>query len=414
VNTSLPISEAGIVLPIYRRGEGGTFKSKEQVIRMAVVKSQLSARSTLSRKTRVAAHSVNRDRDVMPEDTFLQFLQWEVRRTERSGRPFMLALIRSDAFGGESGRRIVNKLVAAIEASTRETDRLGWYEHNETLGIVLTEIGETNEAKVKLLGQKIKLAMQQAVSAREFERLSLIIRLFPQHSIWSETDGWDDDIFRDLQRKRGPGSGAIIYKRAIDIAGSLFTMLLFLPIFVTLAILVKLTSRGPVFYCQKRVGQNGKLFDFYKFRSMYVDNDPEVHREYVTQLIKGAKHVQQSNGMYKLANDSRVTRLGRFLRKSSLDELPQFFNVLRGDMSMVGPRPPLPYEFAHYRTWHRRRVLEVKPGLTGLWQVKGRSRTTFEEMVRMDLHYARTWSPWMDIKIILQTPAAMFTATGAS
>jgi lipopolysaccharide/colanic/teichoic acid biosynthesis glycosyltransferase len=117
---------------------------------------------------------------------------------------------------------------------------------------------------------------------------------------------------------------------------------------------------------------------------------------------------------YKLVNDPRVTRLGRFLRKSSLDELPQFFNVLRGEMSLVGPRPPLPYEFAHYRTWHRRRVLEVKPGLTGLWQVKGRSRTTFDEMVRMDLHYARTWSLWMDIKIILQTPAAMFTATGAS
>jgi lipopolysaccharide/colanic/teichoic acid biosynthesis glycosyltransferase len=190
-------------------------------------------------------------------------------------------------------------------------------------------------------------------------------------------------------------------------------MLLFLPIFVTLAILVKLTSRGPVFFCQKRVGQNGKLFDFYKFRSMYVDNDPELHREYVTQLIKGGKHLQQANGLYKLVNDPRVTRLGRFLRKSSLDELPQFFNVLRGEMSLVGPRPPLPYEFAHYRTWHRRRVLEVKPGLTGLWQVKGRSRTTFDEMVRMDLHYARTWSLWMDIKIILQTPAAMFTSTGA-
>jgi lipopolysaccharide/colanic/teichoic acid biosynthesis glycosyltransferase len=190
-------------------------------------------------------------------------------------------------------------------------------------------------------------------------------------------------------------------------------MLVLLPIFVTLAILVKLTSRGPVFYCQKRVGQKGKLFDFYKFRSMYVDNDPESHREYATQFIEGDPQVQQPNGLYKLVNDPRVTRLGRFLRRSSLDELPQFFNVLRGDMSLVGPRPPLPYEFARYRTWHRRRVLEIRPGLTGLWQVRGRSRTTFEEMVRMDLHYARTWSLWMDIKIILQTPAAMFTATGA-
>ena len=146
---------------------------------------------------------------------------------------------------------------------------------------------------------------------------------------------------------------------------------------------------------------------------MQVNNDAGVHREYVTKLIEGAAHVQQSNGMYKLVNDPRVTRVGMVLRKYSLDELPQFFNVLRGDMSLVGPRPPLPYELERYRTWHRRRVLEIKPGLTGLWQVKGRSRTTFDEMVRMDLHYARSRSLWMDLKIILQTPTAMFTGTGA-
>ena len=156
------------------------------------------------------------------------------------------------------------------------------------------------------------------------------------------------------------------------------------------------------------------MFNFYKFRSMYADNDPGVHRDYVTKLIEGAKHVQQPNGMYKLVSDPRVTPLGRLLRKTSLDELPQFINVLVGDMSLVGPRPPLPYEFERYRTWHRRRVLEIKPGLTGLWQVKGRSRTTFDEMVRMDLHYARTQSLWLDLKIILQTPVAMFSGNGAS
>jgi exopolysaccharide biosynthesis polyprenyl glycosylphosphotransferase len=255
--------------------------------------------------------------------------------------------------------------------------------------------------------------MQQAVSADELEKLRLSVRLFPQHSGWTDVDKWDDETFRDLHHKQGPKSGENFFKRAIDIAGSLFAMVVFLPVFVTLAILVKLTSPGPVFFCQMRVGQHGKQFRFYKFRSMYQDSEPELHREYVTQLIHGAKHAQQLNGMYKLANDPRVTRLGRFLRKSSLDELPQFFNVLRGDMSLVGPRPPLPYEFERYRTWHRRRVLEIKPGLTGLWQVNGRSRTTFDEMVRMDLQYARTRSLWMDIKIILQTPAAMFNGNGA-
>jgi lipopolysaccharide/colanic/teichoic acid biosynthesis glycosyltransferase len=376
--------------------------------------SKLLPKPELPKKNHIASHPVNKEGDIAPEGAFLDTVHREVRRTERSGRPFVLALIQSHDFGGESGPRVVNDLTTAIRASIRETDWLGWYEHNKTLGIVLTEIGEANEAKVELLAQKISCAMKQAVSSREFERLRLIVRVFPQHSNWNEADGWKDDTYRDLHRKQGPGSGQIVVKRAIDIAGSLFAMLVFLPIFVPLAMLVKLTSRGPVFYRQKRVGQDGKLFDFYKFRSMYVNNDPGVHRDYVTQLIQGAKNVQQPNGMYKLANDPRVTRLGRFLRRTSLDELPQFLNVLRGDMSLVGPRPPLSYELVHYCTWHRRRILEVKPGLTGLWQVKGRSRTTFDEMVRMDLYYARARSLWMDIKIILQTPAAMFTGTGAS
>jgi lipopolysaccharide/colanic/teichoic acid biosynthesis glycosyltransferase len=375
---------------------------------------KLFSRPELPKIAHIATHSGSKEGDIAPESAFLNALHREVRRTERSGRPFVLALIQSHGFGDGNGARVVSALTTAIRASIRETDWLGWYEHNKTLGIVLTEIGEASVAKVELLAQKISCAMKQAVNPLEFEGLRLIVRLFPQNPNWNEVDGWKDDIYRDLHRKHGPGSGQIVVKRVLDIAGSLFALLVFLPIFFTLAILVKLTSRGPVFYCQKRVGQGGKVFDFYKFRSMYVNNDPGVHRDYVTQLINGAKHVRQPNGMYKLANDTRVTRLGRFLRGSSLDELPQFLNVLRGDMSLVGPRPPISYELDHYLTWHRRRVLEVKPGLTGLWQVKGRSRTTFDEMVRMDLHYARTQSLWMDIKIILQTPAAMFTGTGAS
>jgi lipopolysaccharide/colanic/teichoic acid biosynthesis glycosyltransferase len=368
----------------------------------------------MPKRDHIVTRSENKEGDITPESAFLNALRREVKRTERSGRPFVLALIQSHGLGGENGPRVVSDLTTEIRASIRETDWVGWYEHNRTLGIVLTEIGEANVAKVELLTQKISCAMKEAVSPQEFERLKLIVRLFPQHPDWNEVCGWKDDTYRDLHRKQGPGSGQIFVKRAIDIAGSLFALLVFLPILATLAVLVKLTSRGPVFYCQKRVGQDGKVFDFYKFRSMYLNNDPGVHRDYVAQLIQGVKHVQQPNGMYKLANDPRITRLGRFLRRTSLDELPQFLNVLRGDMSLVGPRPPISYELDHYRTWHRRRVLEVKPGLTGLWQVKGRSRTTFDEMVRMDLHYARTQSLWTDIKIILQTPAAMFTGTGAS
>jgi lipopolysaccharide/colanic/teichoic acid biosynthesis glycosyltransferase len=144
---------------------------------------------------------------------------------------------------------------------------------------------------------------------------------------------------------------------------------------------------------------------------MRVDNDPSVHREYVTKLIAGeadrVKAGAPGTGVYKLANDNRITRIGIFLRKTSLDELPQFINVLKGDMSLVGPRPPIPYELAAYQTWHRRRVLEVKPGITGLWQVTGRSQVKFDDMVRLDLRYATSWSPWLDLKILLRTPGAV-------
>ena len=376
------------------------------------------SRTTLPGKLLVNAKSTtlitgNVVEAIPSEAAFLLAVRREVRRSERSGRSFVLALISGEVFEGECGLRTALDLAGSIICATRETDCLGWYEQHATLGVLLTEIGEPNDAKVQLLSRKISGVVEQAVSPEDFRRLQLTVRLFPQRASKDEKEGWEGDFYRDVHRQQGPGAAEVIVKRAIDIAGSLIALVLLIPVFAVIGVLVKLTSHGPVFYCQKRVGQYGTLFDFYKFRSMQVNNDAGVHREYVTKLIEGAAHVQQSNGMYKLVNDPRVTRVGMVLRKYSLDELPQFFNVLRGDMSLVGPRPPLPYELERYRTWHRRRVLEIKPGLTGLWQVKGRSRTTFDEMVRMDLHYARSRSLWMDLKIILQTPTAMFTGTGA-
>jgi len=149
---------------------------------------------------------------------------------------------------------------------------------------------------------------------------------------------------------------------------------------------------------------------------MCVKSDAKIHRDYVRQLIsaKDDARVQDGpGGVYKIKNDPRVTRIGKFLRKTSLDELPQFLNVLKGEMSLVGPRPPIPYEIESYDIWHRRRFLETKPGITGLWQVEGRSRVNFDEMVRLDLKYARIWSPWLDIKILLRTPKAVLRGDGA-
>ncbi len=208
-------------------------------------------------------------------------------------------------------------------------------------------------------------------------------------------------------------------KRVIGIFLSITSAVIFLPFFIVIAILTKLSSRqGPVIFKQERIGLSRKKFTFWKFRSMYVNSNSEIHRSYVEQLIKNGSPndptaTQEHEKTYKITNDPRVTPVGKFLRKTSIDELPQLINVLKGEMSLVGPRPPIPYELWSYDIWHKRRVLDIKPGITGLWQVKGRSRTTFDEMVRLDLKYIREWSLWLDIKILLQTPWAVFSSKGA-
>ncbi len=183
------------------------------------------------------------------------------------------------------------------------------------------------------------------------------------------------------------------------------------------ALAIKFTSPGPIIFKQIRLGQRGVPFVFYKFRSMLTNTDDRIHREYVTHLIKGnLKEINQGDQetpLYKIKEDPRVTRVGRIIRKTSIDELPQLFNVLKGDMSLVGPRPPLPYEVEKYQSWHLRRILDAKPGITGLWQVEGRSQTSFDDMVRLDLQYIRNWSPWLDFKILLKTVKVVLKSAGA-
>ena len=172
-----------------------------------------------------------------------------------------------------------------------------------------------------------------------------------------------------------------------------------------------------MFFRQERVGKGGKSFKIFKFRTMTVKNDESEHREFMKEFIRGqAKGVTDEttgNKVFKLTNDCRVTPIGKFLRKTSLDEVPQFINVLIGNMSLVGPRPPIPYEVEEYDLWHRRRVLESKPGITGYWQVEGRSITNFDGMVRMDIRYIAMQSFMLDLKVIIKTPLALFTAKGA-
>jgi lipopolysaccharide/colanic/teichoic acid biosynthesis glycosyltransferase len=194
-------------------------------------------------------------------------------------------------------------------------------------------------------------------------------------------------------------------KRLLDIAISSVLLVVLLPVLVLCALAIVLDSPGPVLFRQQRVGEQGRRFNMLKFRSMYTGVDSSPHENYIVAFIKGQAELQQSadgQALYKLAGDRRVTRVGRWLRETSLDELPQLWNVLRGDMSLVGPRPPLPYETELYQPAHMQR-LAVRPGITGLWQVSGRSRTTFEEMVAMDCEYIESQSFALDLFILLRT-----------
>jgi exopolysaccharide biosynthesis polyprenyl glycosylphosphotransferase len=201
------------------------------------------------------------------------------------------------------------------------------------------------------------------------------------------------------------GQGARVVKRAFDLSLATLALVLLAPFWLLIALLIKLDSKGPVLYRQERVGMDGRIFLFLKFRTMRAGADDRAHRDYQRRYIEGRPDTNLGDSqrpVYKLHQDPRVTRTGRWLRRTSLDELPQLFNVLRGDMSAVGPRPPIPYEVENYALWHRKR-LDMKPGMTGLWQVSGRNRLSFDEMVRLDLFYIENWSLWLDLKIMLRT-----------
>jgi len=218
-------------------------------------------------------------------------------------------------------------------------------------------------------------------------------------------------------------------KRILDLILAVLIIFMLLPVMAVIAIVIKLDTPGPAFFVQERVGVRRRTskgisywqqvtFRCNKFRTMVCNADPSIHRAYVKALInndgkKMAVLQGQPTQITKLVNDPRVTRLGRFLRKSSLDELPQLFNVLKGEMSLVGPRPAIPYELEHYQAWHYRR-LEAKPGMTGLWQVTARSSASFDEIIRLDIQYIEKQSFWLDLKIILKTPLVVLSCRGAT
>jgi exopolysaccharide biosynthesis polyprenyl glycosylphosphotransferase len=198
--------------------------------------------------------------------------------------------------------------------------------------------------------------------------------------------------------------GSLALKRALDLIVGIILCLVLLPVMALITLVIKWTSPGPAIFSQRRVGRSGTFFTAHKFRTMRVGAEQEV---------PGLTHLNEATGpLFKIRNDPRLTPFGRILRRLSLDELPQLWNVLRGEMSLVGPRPPIPTEVEQYEDWHKKR-LEVPPGVTGLWQVSGRSELTFDEMVMLDIYYIENWSPWLDMWILLKTIPTVLTARGA-
>jgi lipopolysaccharide/colanic/teichoic acid biosynthesis glycosyltransferase len=381
-------------------------------------------------------------------EEFRLLLERERVRTERTGVKFSLVIF---GIGNQKNPLIsIEGLANVLTHRVRLTDEVGWFDEQE-YGVLL--INTSTEGAWKFV-QDILQGVPNAALIRSF-------KVYTYPTQW-QTDRRDDsknfqhpDLPRHLDRAAFQGSfqnplfppdrnGESIrlklynsshpplrtmdgmekflvrrlprWKRLMDIVGSTIGLLLFSPLMFVVAASIKLTSPGPILFKQERVGFLEGRFTLLKFRTMYSSNNPDIHKKYVENFIKRRVPMGEQTDpsrIYKINNDPRVTFVGKLLRKTSLDELPQFINVLKGEMSLVGPRPPIPYEYEHYDIWHMRRAWEVKPGITGLWQIKGRSKTTFDQMARLDLKYLKEWSLWLDLKILIQTPWAVFTAKGA-
>lgn len=262
-------------------------------------------------------------------------------------------------------------------------------------------IDEVILATGKLHQQKVlDVIMECESEGVEFKLVPGILELIASRISTDEIGGVPLLTIKEIRLQ---GANAII-KRSVDICASLSALVILLPVMLIVAAAIKVESRGPVFFTQKRVGKDGKIFDLFKFRSM-IEGAEKMFEKVVAQ--KGGNIIR-----FKAKDDPRITRFGKIIRKLSIDELPQLINVLLGDMSLVGPRPPVPIEVEKYSAWHKKR-LRVRPGITGLWQVSGRSELPFEDMIRLDIYYIENWSLWMDFRIVLRTVPTVLFGRGA-
>ncbi|WP_236026364.1 sugar transferase [Geomonas azotofigens] len=344
------------------------------------------------------------------EANFQQKLVQERRRAERAGKPLLVMVLDAGCVAEVERQDVLLSLGEALRGCLRDTDICGVL-GEDTVGVILTEIpaDKVHDAK-RVVAMKVKEMLEAKQGKDLAARIGISFRFYPESG--GDADAFDMIFYPDITSSGVGDSTGVVVKRVIDLVGAVTALLLLSPIFMVVPLIIKLTSEGPVLFVQERYGLNGAKFKLFKFRSMHVNNDDQIHRQFVKQLIEGAIG-EGENTVYKITSDPRVTAIGKLLRAYSLDELPQLFNVLKGEMSLVGPRPPIHYEVENYSGWQRNRLIGKKPGITGAWQVSGRSSTTFDEMVRLDLHYLRSWSVMLDVKIILLTPFVVLRCRGA-
>ena len=350
-------------------------------------------------------------------EAFRDLLDRERARAERTGQEISLVVFDASRQNG-TAVACLRELAYALASRVRAGDEIGWFS-DKSIGVALPATSAEGA-----------WIFADDVSTRTDSRIpSLDCSVYTYPTKWGN-DGRDAD---DARRPRGAAgdSGAEtsvimhdggrsirpledvltrpipVWKRALDVIGSVAALILLSPVFLAVAVFIKIVSPGPVFYTQTRVGYLGKTFKFWKFRTMHVNNDASGHQHYLSSLIHG------DAPMIKLDadRDPRIIRCGRMLRQSCVDELPQLFNVFVGDMSLVGPRPCVPYEAEEYLAWHARRFDSV-PGMTGLWQVNGKNKLTFKQMIRFDIQYARTMSLGLDLRILAQTLPAIARMVG--
>ena len=357
---------------------------------------------------------------VLYEGLFSHALVRERKRSERSKRPFILLSVETkNRLHSDSSRAREESALEALAAATRGTDIVGWVKWPTVVGVICLEIGDAKPNRaVETIRARVYRELARRLAAEVIADFSLEFRIYPEsgNDDSESGPGSPDPIFHpDLARQERARRLSDWIKRTLDLFASVTLLVWLAPLLLVVAAVVRLTSPGPVLFRQLRIGKMGKPFKMLKFRTMHVGAEESSHREFISRFIKesGRVDVPATDQLFKLTNDPRITPVGHVLRKTSIDELPQLWNVLTGEMSLVGPRPPLLYEIQQYAPWHRRRILEAKPGITGLWQVTGRSRTTFDEMVRLDLKYARTRSFWVDLGILLRTPGTVVGGKGA-